>query len=49
MTAQPLDKVFLVGAGAGDPELLTLTGKRCLEARRDSLRQVGEPRGIRVR
>lgn len=24
-------KVFLIGAGPGDPELLTLKGKRCLE------------------
>lgn len=27
-----LGKVFLIGAGPGDPELITLKGKRCLEA-----------------
>ena len=32
MTAHPLGKVFLVGAGPGDPELLTIKGKKCLEA-----------------
>ena len=27
-----MGKVFIVGAGPGDPELITLKGKRCLEA-----------------
>lgn len=26
-------KVYLIGAGPGDPELFTLKGKRCLEKR----------------
>jgi siroheme synthase len=32
MPATAIGKVFLVGAGPGDPELITLKGKRCLEA-----------------
>src|SRR5574341_1762179 len=29
--AESLGKVFLIGAGPGDPGLLTLKGKQCLE------------------
>ncbi|HEX9787831.1 MAG TPA: uroporphyrinogen-III C-methyltransferase [Candidatus Binatia bacterium] len=32
MTATTIGKVYLVGAGPGDPGLITVKGKRCLEA-----------------